>query len=195
MAEIVNKWAAGPDYGPVLEPTDLYLLQTELELHPILKGLHQPSFVFNLSTGHSGMFNVNDRERDLPFTKKKEPATLPRVTEIIIITRSSPWCTTIRKPDGVTVEDLCGGLWSCYGEEDITEAEYASIPPRIQEQMRRTAAWTPFSPGGVHPGRSLRRCAYLKNLIYFDHLEKEDTYCKMRLGFTAPNVFVMHLTS
>ena len=55
--------------GPVLTPTDLYLLQTELELHPILMGVSNPSFVFNLSTGASAMFNSTDRERDLPFTK------------------------------------------------------------------------------------------------------------------------------
>lgn len=55
--------------GPVLTPTDLYLLQTELELHPILMGVSVPNFVFNLSTGASAMFNAADRERDLPFTK------------------------------------------------------------------------------------------------------------------------------
>jgi hypothetical protein len=54
MADIVDKWAPGPNCeltfhsrllstdcspsdGPVLEPTHLFLLQTELELHPILK--------------------------------------------------------------------------------------------------------------------------------------------------------------
>ena len=28
-----------------------------------------PSFVFSLATGSTGMFNANDRERNLPFTK------------------------------------------------------------------------------------------------------------------------------
>lgn len=33
------------------------------------RGLGMPSFVFSLATGSTGMFNANDRERNLPFTK------------------------------------------------------------------------------------------------------------------------------
>ncbi|KAF8510333.1 hypothetical protein JB92DRAFT_444510 [Gautieria morchelliformis] len=170
MADILDKWAPGPNYGPVLEPTHLYLLQTELELHPILKGVGMPSFVFNLATGSSGMFNASDRERDLPFTKKREPATLPRVTELTIITRLSPWCTTVRNESGVTLENVCGQLWTDYGESFITEAEFEKIPPRLQEQVKRTAsghqangAWPPYASPA--PGVRYRRSDFLRNMM------------------------------
>jgi hypothetical protein len=83
--------------GPVLSQTDLYLLQPELVLHPILTMSH-PGFhlVFNLQTGQTGGFNPGARDEDLPFTAKEEPATLPRVQELILITENSPWCTIIK---------------------------------------------------------------------------------------------------
>ncbi|KAG9318098.1 hypothetical protein JVU11DRAFT_165 [Chiua virens] len=54
----VSKWAAGASYGPVLSQTDLYLLNTELQLHPILQGT-DASFhlIFNLVTGAVDVFN------------------------------------------------------------------------------------------------------------------------------------------
>jgi hypothetical protein len=81
----------------VLSQTDLYLLQPELVLHPILTMSH-PGFhlVFNLQTGQTGGFNPGARDEDLPFTAKEEPATLPRVQELILITENSPWCTIIK---------------------------------------------------------------------------------------------------
>jgi hypothetical protein len=71
MDSVGNKWAAGtsctniyfhdstkiseriqPTDGPVLSQTDLYLLNTELEIHPILANKHGSfHLVFNLVTG------------------------------------------------------------------------------------------------------------------------------------------------
>lgn len=61
--------------------------------------------------GQTGGFNVDSRERDLPFRQKDDVATLPRSTELIIITRHSPWCTTVKNSHGVTLADICGALW------------------------------------------------------------------------------------
>lgn len=42
---------------------------------------------------------------------KDEPATLPRVTQIILISRFSPWCTIIKKDTGVTIGDICSAIY------------------------------------------------------------------------------------
>ena len=42
---------------------------------------------------------------------KDEAATLPRITELYIITKSSPWCTIVRNAEGVTLVDVCKALW------------------------------------------------------------------------------------
>lgn len=119
----------------MLSQTDLYLLNTELQLHPILQGSdHSFQLIFNLVTGtmkpvgatgckphvlivlpgSTGGFNSEARDRDIPFTAKDEPATLPRVTDLIIITELSPWCTIVHNDRGVTTGDVCGTLWKEY---------------------------------------------------------------------------------
>ncbi|KAF7359117.1 hypothetical protein MSAN_01253200 [Mycena sanguinolenta] len=136
----VGKWAAGPAYGPVLSQTDLYLLNTELELNPILANTHDSfHLVFNLITGQTGGFNPDARDRDLQFTAKDEPATLPRVQQLIIITEISPWCTIVKNEAGVTMNDVCTAVWKDY-ETYVTDPEFGSLPPRLQEQVKRMAA-------------------------------------------------------
>lgn len=56
-------------------------------------------------------FNPDSRDRDLPFSAKDEAATLPRVSELVVITRHSPWCTIVKNKHGVTLADVCGALF------------------------------------------------------------------------------------
>ena len=61
--------------------------------------------------GQTAGFNAEARDRELPFTAKDEPATLPRVAELILITELSPWCTIVRNASGVTMNDVCSTVW------------------------------------------------------------------------------------
>jgi hypothetical protein len=96
----------------VLAQTDLYLLGSEVSLNPILTVTH-PNFhlVFNLQTGQTGGYSLDNRDRDLPFSQKDEPATLPRVQQLIIISDLSPWCTIVKNEKGVTLGDVCQQIW------------------------------------------------------------------------------------
>ncbi|KAJ7184505.1 hypothetical protein C8R46DRAFT_1064272 [Mycena filopes] len=205
MADSVGKWAAGAFYGPVLSQTDLYLLNTDLELHPILAntdgGFH---LVFSLITGQTGGFNPDARDRDLQFTAKDEPATLPRVQQLIIITEISPWCTIVKNDRGVTMNDVCTTVWKDYTENFVTDPEFAALPPRLQEQVKRMAAHnsqaSQWGTGGyyatppVAPNR-YRRVDWLRERTFFEGLRKSDAYAISRLGFKAPNIFVMDLVA
>ena len=96
---------------------------------------------------------------------KDEPATLPRVSRLVVISRLSPWCTIITRESGVTIADVCSTiykeyafiiaisflssadvyllflyLYSSYTEHDITEVEFNQLNPRSQDQLRRSAA-------------------------------------------------------
>ena len=119
-----------PKDGPVLSQTELYLLRPELELHPILTG-SDGSFhlVMNMQTGASftstytplrltlphpglmGGFNAGSAASDSEFVKKDEPATLPRVQQLYIISDLAPWCTTVHNDAGVTLENICRALF------------------------------------------------------------------------------------
>ncbi|KAJ7684404.1 hypothetical protein DFH06DRAFT_1155544 [Mycena polygramma] len=204
MADSVGKWAAGAFYGPVLSQTDLYLLNTDLELHPILANSHANfHLVFNLITGQTGGFNPDARDRDLQFTAKDEPATLPRVSQLIIITEISPWCTIVKNERGVTMNDVCTAVWKDYTENFVTDPEFAALPPRLQEQVKRMAAhnnqasqWSGYyaTPPAVAPNR-YKRVDWLRERTFFEGLRKSDAYAISRLGFKAPNIFVMDLVA
>jgi len=196
-----GRWAAGMSYGPVLSQTDLYLLNTELQLHPILQGTGGAfHLMFNLVTGSTGGFNPNARDQDIPFTAKDEPATLPRVTDLIIVTQLSPWCTMVHNPRGVTMSDVCTTIWKEYTENYITEHEFNSLPGRLQEQVKRvsqnnqnTGAWGAYY-GTPAPNR-YKRVDRLRDKVFFDGMVKNDGYTISRLGFKAPNVYVMNLAA
>ncbi|KAF7972982.1 hypothetical protein HWV62_10627 [Athelia sp. TMB] len=196
----VGRWASGMSYGPVLSQTDLYLLDTELDLNPIIahNGATDFHLIFNLSTGMTGGFNQEARDRDLPFTQKDEPATLPRVSTLILITELSPWCTVVTNENGVTMSDVCTTLWKDYTDNSVTESEFAALPPRLQEQVKRAAAahnqssWNQYYTPAQMPNR-FRRVDWLREKVFFDGLRKRDEYSIQRLGYKAPNIFVVQL--
>jgi hypothetical protein len=64
-----------------------------------------------VNAGQTGGFNHASRDRDLQFTAKDEPATLPRVQQLIIISDQSPWCTIVTNERGVTMSDVCSVVW------------------------------------------------------------------------------------
>ncbi|KAI5120925.1 hypothetical protein M0805_002905 [Coniferiporia weirii] len=200
-----TKWAPGMAYGPVLSQTDLYLLKPKLEIHPILTHSHKKfHLVFHLVTGRATGFNADSRDRDLEFTAKDEVATLPRVTELVIITQHSPWCTIVKNAHGVTLGDICGKIWKDYAEHPLTEEEFAALPPQSQDRVKRTAAnretggqrygMTSWNVDGFPPNRC-RRIDWLRDKTFFDGLEQDDKFAESRLGFAAPNILVMSLTA
>ncbi|KAF8265327.1 hypothetical protein EI94DRAFT_1804565 [Lactarius quietus] len=188
----VDRWAQGvhvssdissirsliraPD-GPVLSQTDLYLLKPNIQIHPILTKAHSFILIFNLLTGYTGGFNEQQTDRDHPFEAVNQPATLPRVSVLHIVTERSPWCTTL-------VENV------------ITEAELAATQPRIQERIKQVAArnaaglggggqWNGFySSPAPTPLNRLKRVDWLCEAHFFDQLIRDERYAEQRLGLT-----------
>ncbi|PFH53557.1 hypothetical protein AMATHDRAFT_1209 [Amanita thiersii Skay4041] len=194
-----NKWTPGSSYGPVLSQTDLYLLKPDLEIHPILTNQHSFHLSFNLVTGQTSGDQPN-----MPFDKKDEPATMPRVTQLYIITKLSPWCTVVTNERGVTMADVCTTIWKDYAENFITETELGILPLRVKDQVKRAAMHNtsnaaPNSSSQWYypsaPPSRFKRVDWLRERIYFDGLQKNDGYVESRLGFKAPNIFVMDLVA
>ncbi|KAH9977041.1 hypothetical protein BGW80DRAFT_1435832 [Lactifluus volemus] len=196
----VDRWATGAAYGPVLSQSDLYLLKPNLQIHPILTKSHSFILIFNILDGYTGGFNEQQTDRDHPFEAANQPATLPRVSTIHVITERSPWCTTVRNESGVTL-----GIFAAnYIENVVTEPELAATQPRIQERIKQVAARNAAHVGGPQwngfysspaptPLNRLKRVDWLCEAHFFDQLIRDDRYAEQRLGFAAPNVFVMKL--
>jgi len=204
MDKIVGKWAPGASYGPVLSQTDLYLLNTELEINPILEGKGPNQLQFHLVTGFATSIQ-RPADADGSIMGKDEPATLPRVSRLVVISRLSPWCTIITRESGVTIADVCSTIYKDYTEHDVTEDEFNKLNPRSQDQLRRSAAtnlqasqpqtqpWGYYTPA-AQPDR-LRRVDWLRERVYFEGLSRDDNYARQRLGYRASNVFIMDLIS
>ncbi|KAH8824533.1 hypothetical protein DL96DRAFT_1614354 [Flagelloscypha sp. PMI_526] len=200
MVESISKWAAGPGYGPVLTQTDVYLLKIPLELNPILKGEHEEfQLVFNLVTGETGGFNHDSRDRDLEFTQKRQPATIPRVDTLYVISTLAPWCHTVTNPTGVTLEDVLNTIQRDL-QHQITDPEIVSLPPRLQDQITRTSTsrqsdahsqWGGHYYSAAATAGHRLRCDWYRDKHFFERMFTNDGYCQKRLGFAAPNCFVM----
>ncbi|KAL5494746.1 hypothetical protein ACEPAI_207 [Sanghuangporus weigelae] len=196
------RWKPGKSFGPVLKPLDIYLLESKLELHPVLaQKCDDFRLEFNLATGQTIGFKGKEER---VFTMKDETATLPRITELYIITKSSPWCTIVRNPEGVTLADVCRTLWKDYTDLALTEPEFKDLSPREQDRIQRMALRreaggfaSAFSGmWGASSTVSFSRCKridWLYGKTYFDGLERDDDLAKKKLGFAAPNVFKLRL--
>jgi hypothetical protein len=106
----------------------------------------------------------------------------------------------VKNERGVTMSDVCSTIWKDYTENHVTEAEFAALPARLQEQVKRTAAhngqrdWNMYYTPAPTTNR-YRRVDWLRERVYFEGLTKKDQYTISRLGFKAPNIFVMQLVS
>jgi hypothetical protein len=208
-----TKWTPGSSYAPTLSTTDIYLLgvnggMKHLELHPVLThSLSSFHLVFNLANGQTGGYDNAKPNDDLEFTMGEQPATCPRVNELHILTKWSPWVTTVQASNakrGITLADVVQALWATYGERPITDAEWATLPVREQERVRRsnvnnqmlsqsTGMWPGAGFASPSPKDRFRRADWLRDKIFFDGLELDDDYAQKRLGFKAPNIFIMSL--
>lgn len=93
-----------------------------------------------------------------------------------------------------------------YTDHDITQAEFNTLNARMQEHVKRTAAaniqhlqpQSQQAAWGYYPMAApdrLRRVDWLREKVYFDGLVRDDSYARSRLGFKAPDVFVMELVT
>jgi len=199
----INKWTPGYDYGPVLSPVELYALDgtsdagIKLDINPVLAGTDRnKSMGYDISTGQYEA--VGDRATTEQYAD--EPAVIPRMSELIVYTKHSPWITIVRNEGGVTCGDVCRALTQTYSQP-ITETEFAALPPRAKAAVNRDASNRhyyhpyPYSPGTPgQPNAALRRVAWLQGRVYIHYASIDDKYAEKRFGYSAPNMLCLELS-
>lgn len=181
--------------SPVLSENDIYLLETELEVNPILsidrEKYRLAYLMFDLVNGafqrsssidwrfsshgrllesgsHSNLATLRHFLSGATLDKsvklqgipgKDEPATLPRVSELVVLSRDSPWTTTIRNEKGVTVGDVWIGIFKDYYEHNLADHEYNSLAARASEILRRTSLLHERSENLVHDHETVSHSA------------------------------------
>ena len=127
----------------------------------------------------------------------------------------------MKNDEGVTIGNVCSTIYKqcvsilfliilltilhvSYTDHHITEAEFNTLNNRMQEQIKRTASANlqqlqpQQASWGYYPVAApdrLRRVDWLRERVYFEGLVKDDSYARSRLGFKAPDVFVMELVA
>ncbi|KAH7102643.1 hypothetical protein BKA62DRAFT_96915 [Auriculariales sp. MPI-PUGE-AT-0066] len=148
------------NYTPALESHELYALEgVRVKLHPLLSGEEEKFMLrYDMVTGTTQLFVANSHsEGDFtPFAGAS--ATLPRLKEIILVTKSSPWVTRVRNDKGVTLANILEQLWHDYAVP-VTEAEiaamgrgeWAQLYRRIGRHSPRASAENYFAATGMTP--------------------------------------------
>ncbi|KAK0466819.1 uncharacterized protein EV420DRAFT_1505533 [Desarmillaria tabescens] len=127
---MLDKWTAGPGYGPVLNAESVAKLRLHPLLHPVLSS--PPSdddhLIWNMIYPPSTAERVRKNVREAFDSFRLEPATLPRVSILHIASRRMPWVFIVRPDDdavGVTVGDVLTVL-ARYLSVHLNEADLSS---------------------------------------------------------------------
>ncbi|KAG5735725.1 hypothetical protein E4T56_gene2067 [Termitomyces sp. T112] len=184
--ERIIKWTAGSSYsGPPLSQTELYDLGCALEINPVLVATNAKKN-FSLVPGQTDGFT--GEEHTIPFASQRhQPATFPSTTELKVITKEAPWCTVVKNKSGVTVADVLVKIYADY-TTPVEHWELMTLPKHVQDTIKLCSAWRTGQRDS-----ELKRYDWLQHRVMFNGVRKDADFAKRRLGYDAPNIFVMDL--
>ncbi|EJU05864.1 hypothetical protein DACRYDRAFT_20211 [Dacryopinax primogenitus] len=196
----IDPWSPGTDHGPILEPVELFALgeNVKVRLNPCLTGEDKKKhdFVYDVSDGRA----MSQEETIAVQKYYDEPATLPRLFQVVIYTRLAPWVTIVRASAhdrGVTVGDCCESLRACYAKA-ITQDEWDALPPRVAASVQRSLSGSmQYGYGVTHASNgslNVKRFNWLMQRTVCSFMTVDGKYAEKRFGYSAPNVFLMDFT-
>ncbi|KAK0188522.1 hypothetical protein F5146DRAFT_1225290 [Armillaria mellea] len=111
---MLDRWTAGPGYGPVLDTESVVKLHLHPSLHPALSSTSSSDrIIWNMIFPPSTAERVRENVRESFDSFRLEPATFPRVSILHIVSRRLPWVFNVTPDDdavGVTVGDVLSDL-------------------------------------------------------------------------------------
>ncbi|KAF9029887.1 hypothetical protein BDZ89DRAFT_1064985 [Hymenopellis radicata] len=109
-AILMGPWAAGSDYGPVLEPTVIVRAHTSVKVHPVFLSTSKSCrLIWDMKLPlETATYLESNRAIGLESIRL-QPATSPRLSELCVVSHSFSWAIRVyalEKPMGVTVGDV-----------------------------------------------------------------------------------------
>ncbi|KAG5642329.1 hypothetical protein DXG03_003004 [Asterophora parasitica] len=197
----VDQFAAGPHYGPVLDPFLIKVVNAETKVNPLLEplpddGTERPHLKWNMLFESNNCQRSTDPSHISWSAGRDAPATFPRVTSLNIISETFPWMITIRadKPNiGVTCGEVIDSLSD--GFQLLTPREDYDALPKPQRQIvgqtyRHNRSREPGVPGG-RLGEGMRRLDFLGMDTTFGGIYKNDRLVQKIVGAPLPCTFVL----
>ncbi|GJJ11793.1 hypothetical protein Clacol_006031 [Clathrus columnatus] len=190
----LDRWTPGPSYGPVLSPFQLSLLGIPLEVNPLLKPSTEQSLV-HLEYNVLFPTNFAHRSDDPPGISwsrgRNEPATLPRVSEMRLISKKYPWVIDIQasKPDeGVTCIEVVQAIHRDAGL-NVKAKVYNALPNRskalVSKQYNHNRSTSRHAPGGAFDS-GLKRGDFMLEFIMFNGLVDDQPLVAERFKVAGP---------
>lgn len=109
----IGHFAAGPHYGPVLEPMLIKAVGAKMEINPLLLPIGdddgRPHLRWNMLFSTAHCHRSTDPTHRSWSNGRQEPATFPRVTDVRFVSHVFPWILDIKAANpaiGVTCGDV-----------------------------------------------------------------------------------------
>ena len=189
---MINRCAHHID-GPVHNARTATLLDTTFEVNPILRHLPPQSdenrleynVLFSLST--ASLFK--DKQEISWVDGRDEPAVLPRVETLTLISEHFPWMIYVKASDadvGVTCADvmeaLSKDLHKSFSKDEVDRWSKGRLE-KISAVYHYNRKAKEGVPGGAL-GKGFRRVDYLSEYTIFDGIEYDDAMARERFGFS-----------
>ncbi|KAJ3799526.1 hypothetical protein GGU11DRAFT_776743 [Lentinula aff. detonsa] len=205
--DVIDEFAAGAHYGPVLEPFLTHVLHVVPKLNPLIKpaplepGDPDHDYLkWNMLWGS----NMVQRSSDSPQTSwssgRDNPATFPRITSLRLLPNLLPFTIDVfaRNPDiGVTCGDIVDAI-SDSMRKHCGQADFDCLTPdrkrKVSEAYRHNRSRTPGVPGGSLGG-GIRRMDFLGMETMFGGLKEDPATVRRICGESLPCTWVMDCTT
>ncbi|KAF9264984.1 hypothetical protein L218DRAFT_957628 [Marasmius fiardii PR-910] len=144
------------------------------DIHSILRLRSRPKFHFNVSRDPGATPLLS---QELPAETRAEPATIPPVPVVILVSKHLPWSIDVKPSSNdenafVSVADVLGGLY-CALRNRVTDAEYQiqgnkeEIIAAFEARCRRVAEEDGELAAQAERGKGLMRVDFLRGNLMF----------------------------
>jgi hypothetical protein len=187
--------------GPVLTPLQLKVVEERLEINPLLLPVpeeeEKPTHLNWNMLMPASLVHRSDDHHQISWSKgRSEPATFPRITQLIIVSSHFPWRINVRAQDqeaGVTCGEVIDTI--ARSMDKLTSAsEYNDLSKEkksmVKRAYRHNRSRSADVPGG-RLGEGMKRMDFLCDLTEFGGLEVDERIVQKTCSVALPGYVVL----
>ncbi|KAH9170820.1 hypothetical protein EDB89DRAFT_1907499 [Lactarius sanguifluus] len=191
----IGHFAAGPHYGPVLEPILIKAVGTKLEINPLLLPIgdddERAHLRWNMLFSTAHCHRSTDPTHRSWSNGRQEPATFPRVTDIRLVSNVFPWILDIKAASpaiGVTCGDVIEQL-SDHLQRRLRKEDYEGASGAKRRAIRDAYHYNRSRNAGVPGGQlgdGLKALDWLGPQTMFGGMQMNDALVLDRFNVVMP---------
>ncbi|KAI0255304.1 hypothetical protein BJV78DRAFT_1179039 [Lactifluus subvellereus] len=194
----IGHFAAGPHYGPVLEPMLVKAVGATVRINPLLLPVGddeaRPHLRWNMLFHTAHCHRSTDPSHRSWSNGRQEPATFPRVSQLRLVSHAVPWILNVRATNraiGVTCGDVIEQL-SDYLQRRLRKEDYdgaAGMKRRaIRDAYHHNRSRSAGVPGG-QLGDGLKALDWLGTQTMYGGIQQNEQFVLDRFNVVLPCTF------